>query len=151
MATEVKCAIYKGDPRVIDKKTILVKSLECKIVEPFDVVNPTILITNEKSIENCNYFVIGFRKYFKVDEFKTSNKMLQLRLHEDVLSTWMPKVYVVGAISNASEIISENMLQNYPMDVNKRVCRIKINNAFDQVREHPIIVVQTSQPIVNKV
>ena len=150
MATEVKCAVYKGDPRVIDKKTTLVKSLKCRIVEPFDVVNPTIIITNDKSVENCNYFVIGFRKYFKVDEFKTSNKILQIRLHEDVLSTWMPKVYVVGTISNASEIISENMQQNYPMDVNKRVCRIKINNAYDQIRNKPIIVVQTPQPIVNK-
>lgn len=150
MATEVKCAVYKGDPRVIDKKTTLVKSLECRIVDPLDIVNPTIIITNDKSVENCNYFVIGFRKYFKVDEFKSSNKMLQIRLHEDVLSTWMPKVYVVGTISNASEIISENMQQNYPMDVNKRVCRIKINNAYDQVRGKPIIVVQTPQPIVNK-
>ena len=150
MATEVKCAVYKGDPRVIDKKTTLVKSLKCRIVDPLDIVNPTIIITNDKSVENCNYFVIGFRKYFKVDEFKTSNKMLQIRLHEDVLSTWMPKVYVVGAVSNASEIISENMQQNYPMDVNKRVCRIKINNAYDQVRGKPIIVVQTPQPIVNK-
>ena len=50
--------------------------------------------------------------------------MLKIRLHEDVLSTWLPKVYVVGTISNASEIISENMKQDYPMDVNKRVCRI---------------------------
>ena len=150
MATEVKCAVYKGDPRVIDKKTTLVKSLKCRIVDPLDIVNPTIIITNDKSVENCNHFVIGFRKYFKVDEFKTSNKMLQIRLHEDVLSTWMPKVYVVGTISNASEIISENMQQNYPMDVNKRVCRIKINNAYDQVRSNPIIVVQTPQPIVNK-
>ena len=150
MATEVKCAVYKGDPRVIDKKTTLVKSLKCRIVDPLDIVNPTIIITNDKSVENCNYFVIGFRKYFKVDEFKTSNKMLQIRLHEDVLSTWMPKIYVVGTISNASEIISENMQQNYPMDVNKRVCRIKINNAYDQVRGNPIIVVQTPQPIVNK-
>ena len=150
MATEVKCAVYKGDPRVIDKKTTLVKSLECRIVDPLDVVNPTIIITNDKSVENCNYFVIGFRKYFKVDEFKSSNKMLQIRLHEDVLSTWMPKVYVVGTISNASEIISENMKQNYPMDVNKRVCRIKITNVYDQVRENPIIVVQSTQPILNK-
>ena len=150
MATEVKCAIYKGDPRVIDKKTILVKSLKCKIVDPLDIVNPTIIITNDNSVENCNYFVIGFRKYFKLDEFKTSNKMLKIRLHEDVLSTWMPKVYVVGTISNASEIISENMNQNYPMDVNKRVCRIKIDNAYDQVRSKPIIVVQTSHPIINK-
>lgn len=150
MATEVKCAIYKGDPRVIDKKTTLVKSLECKIVDPFDVVNPTIIITNDNSVENCNYFVIGFRKYFKLDEFKTSNKMLKIRLHEDVLSTWLPKVYVVGTISNASEIISENMQQNYPMDVNKRVCRIKIDNAYDQVRNKPIIVVQTAQPTIKK-
>ena len=150
MATEVKCAIYKGDPRVIDKKTTLVKSLECKIVDPFDIVNPTIIINNDNSVENCNYFVIGFRKYFKLDEFKTSNKMLKIRLHEDVLSTWMPKVYVVGTISNASEIISENMQQNYPMDVNKRVCRIKIDNAYDQVRSKPIIVVQSTQPILNK-
>ena len=150
MATEVKCAIYKGDPRVIDKKTILVKSLKCKIVDPLDIVNPTIIITNDNSVENCNYFVIGFRKYFKLDEFKTSNKMLKIRLHEDVLSTWLPRVYVVGTISNASEIISENMHQNYPMDVNKRVCRIKIDNAYDQVRSKPIIVVQTSQPIINK-
>lgn len=150
MATEVKCAIYKGDPRVIDKKTTLVKSLECKIVDPFDVVNPTIIITNDNSVENCNYFVIGFRKYFKLDEFKTSNKMLKIRLHEDVLSTWLPKVYVVGTISNASEIISENMQQNYPMDVNKRVCRIKIDNAYDQVRSKPIIVVQTAQPTIKK-
>ena len=150
MATEVKCAIYKGDPRVIDKKTTLVKSLECRIVDPFNVVDPSIIITNDNSVENCNYFVIGFRKYFKVGEFKTSNKMLKIRLHEDVLSTWMPKVYVVGTISNASEIISENMKQDYPMDVNKRVCRIKIDNLYDQVRSKPIVVVQTSQPIINK-
>lgn len=150
MATEVKCAIYKGDPRVIDKKTTLVKSLECRIVDPFNVVDPSIIITNDSSVENCNYFVIGFRKYFKVGEFKTSNKMLKIRLHEDVLSTWMSKVYVVGTISNASEIISENMKQDYPMDVNKRVCRIKIDNLYDQVRSKPIIVVQTSQPIINK-
>lgn len=150
MATEIKCAIYEGDPRVIDKKTKLIKSLECKIVDPLDVVDPTIIITNDESVEKCNYFVIGFRKYFKVDEFKTPNKMLKIRLHEDILSTWLPKVNVVGTISSASEIISENMLQDYPMDVNKRVCRIKINNAFDQVRSKPIIVVQTAQPTINK-
>ena len=150
MATEVKCAVYEGDPRVIDKKTALVKSLECRIVDPLDVVDPTIIITNDNSVENCNYFVIGFRKYFKVDEFKTANKMLRIRLHEDVLSTWLPKVFVVGTISNASEIISENMQQDYPKDVNKRVCRIKMTNAFDQVRTAPIIVVQTSQPRVDK-
>ena len=47
MATEVKCAVYKGDPRVIDKKTTLVKSLECRIVDPLDIVNPTIIIIDE--------------------------------------------------------------------------------------------------------
>ena len=150
MATEIKCAVYEGDPRVIDKKTTLVKSLERRIVDPLDVVNPTIIIPNDSSVENCNYFAIGFRKYFKVDEFKTANKMLRIRLHEDVLSTWLPKVFVVGTISNASEIISENMQQDYPKDVNKRVCRIKMTNAFSPVRTAPIIVVQTSQPRVDK-
>lgn len=151
MAVEVKCAVYRGDPRVIDKKPELIKSLECRIVKPFDIINPTIIIENDKNVENCNYFVIEKRKYFKAGEKKLGNKMLEIILHEDVLSTWMPKVFIVGAISNASEIVSENMKQNYPLDINTKISRILFaNNKFNTVTNNPIVIVQSPQTSINE-
>ena len=143
MAVEVKCCIYNGDPRIIDKKPTLVKSLECRFTDPIDMTNPLIFVEYSKEIERCNYFVINFRKYFKVKMIKESNRSLRITLHEDVLSTWLPRVYVIGEINNASKIVSENMIQDYDLDVNRKMSRIRISNAYEEITSNPITIVQS--------
>ena len=77
--------------------------------------------------------------------------MLEIILHEDVLSTWMPKVFIVGAISNASEIVSENMKQNYPLDINTKISRILFENSkFNTVTNNPIVIVQSPQTSIDE-
>lgn len=150
MAVEVKCCNYNGDPRVIDKKPQLIKTLECRITDPSEVVNPRILLTYTKEIERCNYFVIGFRKYFKETETKYNSRMIEISLHEDVLSTWMPRVYVIGIISNATEIVSEDVQQDYLLDAHRRISRIIAhgnNDGGDVLSDH-VIVVQSPQDFV---
>lgn len=143
MAVEVKCCIYNDDPRIIDKKPTLVKSLECRFTDPTDMTNPSIFVEHSKEIERCNYFVINFRKYFKVKMIKESNRSLRITLHEDVLSTWLPRVYVIGEINNASKIVSENMKQDYDLDVNRKMSRIRISNAYEEITSNPITIVQS--------
>lgn len=150
MGVEVKCCVYNGDPRVIDKKPTLVKSIVCRIPEPTNVVDTELLLTNTEDIERCNYFVIGFRKYFKDREIKTSSKMIRVMLHEDVISTWIPRVYIIGMISNASDIISKNVEQKYLLDSNKLVSRIAIRNGPGDVTNRHVIVVQSPQGWDNK-
>ena len=143
MAVEVKCCIYNNDPRIIDKKPTLVKSIECRFTDPTDMTNPSIFVEYSKEIERCNYFVINFRKYFKVKMIKESNRSLRITLHEDVLSTWLPRVYVIGEINNASKIVSENMKQDYDLDVNRKISRIRISNAYEEITSNPITIVQS--------
>ena len=143
MAVEVKCCIYNDDPRIIDKKPTLVKSLECRFTDPTDMTNPSIFVEYSKEIERCNYFVINFRKYFKVKMIKESNRSLRITLHEDVLSTWLSRVYVIGEINNASKIVSENMKQDYDLDVNRKISRIKISNDYGNLTDRPITIVQS--------
>ena len=74
---------------------------------------------------------------------KESNRSLRITLHEDVLSTWLPRVYVIGEINNASKIVSENMKQDYDLDVNKKMSRIRISNAYEEITSNPITIVQS--------
>ena len=143
MAVQVKCAKYDGDPRVIDKQPTLIDTLLCKITDPMEVMNPSLILTKTDNIKECNYFVIGFRKYFKTKEINMSNNMVEIRLHEDVLSTWLPKVKVKGVISVASEAVSLNANLGYFTDVNNKVSRIAFNNNYVDFQGDPLLVVQT--------
>ena len=150
MATEIKCAIYNGDLRVVNKKPTLVKSIECRITEPLDVLKPIILLNEDDDILKCNYFVIGHRKYFKVKLQRTPNKMLRIELNEDVISTWLPLVTIDGHITHASEIISENVEQDYLLDVNRIISRIVISNDYENVTSDPAIIAQCPLPSIIK-
>lgn len=150
MATEIKCAIYNGDLRVVNKKPTLVKSVECRITEPLDVLNPTIVLNEDDDILKCNYFVIGHRKYFKVKFHRTPNKMLKIELNEDVISTWLPLVTIDGHITHASEIISENVDQDYLLDVNRIISRIALSTNYGTVDSDPAIIAQCPFPSIIK-
>lgn len=147
MAVQVKCCIYNNDPRIIDKKPTLIKTLECRITDPTDMVNPSIFIEYSKEIEKCNYFVINFRKYFKVKLVKESNRSLRIYLHEDVLSTWLPRVYVIGEINNASKIISEDVEQKFLLNSNKHISRILANEFVGPPVKEPVTIIQSPQPV----
>lgn len=150
MATEIKCAIYNDDLRVVNKKPTLVKSVVCRITEPLDVLNPVILLNEDNDILKCNYFVIGHRKYFKVKLQRTPNKMLRIELNEDVISTWLPLVTIDGSITNASEIISENADQDYLLDVDRIISRIILGNNYENVTSEAAIIVQCPFPSIEK-
>ena len=145
MAVQVKCAKYTGDPRVIDKKPTLMDTLLCKITDPCDMFEPSILLTRTDKTKECNYFVIGFRKYFKVKEINESNNMVTIKLHEDVLSTWLPRCTVKGILNKISTDHTPYMDQGYPVETRYHLSRLKIINSYaDLNNERPLIVVQSS-------
>lgn len=146
MAVQVKCCIYNNDPRIIDKRPTLIKTLECRITDPMNMVDPIIFLEYSKEVEKCNYFVINFRKYFKVKLMKESNRSLRISLHEDVVSTWLPRVYVVGEIVNASKITSEDVEQKFLLNSNKHISRILANEFIGPVDDEPITIIQSPQP-----
>lgn len=146
MAVQIKCCKYDGDPRVIDKSPSLIITLEARIPEPFNVTDPELFLDNTTGVEDCNYFVINFRKYFKVSQKKVSNKMIRIKLHEDVISTWLPKVYVTGIIAHASEIVSDNVDQGYLTDVNRIISRVRFTTEHGPIRDNPLYVVQVARP-----
>lgn len=150
MAVQVKCYKYNDDPRVIDKSPTFVKSIECRIVEPFDVMDPTLIVDATDDISECNYFTVENRKYLKAGLVKTANKINRLKLHEDVLSTWMPRVWVVGTITHASQIVSEDVDQGYLTDVNRKISRIRISNGYEELTDDPMIIVQCPLPTITK-
>lgn len=150
MATEIKCAIYNGDVRVINKKPILIKSEICRITNPLDILNPVIIINADDEILKCNYFVIGHRKYTKIKHVLTSNNILKIHLNEDVISTWIPRVTITGNITHATEIISNNIDQNYLLDVNRIISRIKISNDYENVTGDAAIIAQCPLPTIMK-
>lgn len=144
MAVQVKCAKYTGDPRVIDKKPTLIETLECRITDPCDMFEPSIFLTRTNNTKECNYFVIGFRKYFKVKEINHSNNMVVIKLHEDVLSTWLPRCRVKGIINRISLLHHPDVNQGFLTDSKRHVSRIKIVNSYaDLNNERPLIVVQS--------
>ena len=149
MAVEIKCCKLAEDPRVINKTPITVASLECRIVNEQDTMNPVVYINNDNIIINCNYFVIGFRKYFKVKETRVSGNRIRLQLHQDVLSTWLPKVTIRGLVSKGCPIwdFNPDLHQDYTMEVKKRISRIKINNNYGEVTSKPAIIVQSPLPV----
>lgn len=148
MAVEVKCCKYNGDPRVINKKPETLKTIECRIPADMSVVTPHIFMNNDGTTADCNYFVIGFRKYFKVREERVVGNRLKIYLNEDVLSTWLPKVNVTGYISRSSDFKSEEIQQNYTLEARKKVSRIKINNNYEAVTSMPAIIIQSPLPTV---
>lgn len=150
MAVEVKCCKYNGDPRVINKKPELIKTLQCRMTEDQDVINQVIYVGNEGDIIDCNYFVIGFRKYFKVKDIRRAGNRIGIMLHEDVLSTWMPKVNVTGYISRASEIYSPGLNQDYEKLTMRKISRIRIDNGYGSITGNPAIIVQSPLPSVVK-
>lgn len=145
MAVEVRCCVYNGDIRVIDKKPIDIKTLECRITEDTDTITPTIYVTYDNDLDKCNYFVIGHKKYFKTSLKRVHNKRCKIQLHEDIISTWIPRVNVTGIIYNSQDTttVMQQMNQRYPTAVNKLVSRIKINNAYSEVSSQPAIIVQS--------
>lgn len=148
MSVEVKCCKYNGDPRVINKKPELIKTLKCRMTDDQDVINQIIYVSNEDDIIDCNYFVIGFRKYFKVKDIRKAGKRIGIMLHEDVLSTWMPKVNVTGYISSASYIRSDDLPQDYPLRVNRKISRLTFTNQYGEITGgHPAVIVQSPLPV----
>lgn len=143
MAIEVKCCVYLGDPRVIDKKPTLVKSLECKFTESTDNLDPIIFISYDKDIEKCNYFVIGHKKYFKVKLTNERSIRCRIKLHEDVISTWVPRVNIKGLIYNSQNYLLTDVDQGFVTEVKHRISRIKIPNNYGEVTSNPAIIVQS--------
>lgn len=148
MAVEVKCCKYNGDPRVIDKKPELIKTLQCRMTNDQDVINQIIYVSNEDDIIDCNYFVIGFRKYFKIKDIRKAGNRIGIMLHEDVLSTWMPKVNVTGYILRASKTRVQGLSQDYEKLTMRKISRIKINNEYSEITGMPAIIVQSPLPSV---
>ena len=143
MAVEVKCCVYLGDPRVIDKKPTLVKSISCKITESTDNLDPVIYIAYDSDIEKCNYFVIGHKKYFKVKLTNESNIRCRIKLHEDVVSTWVPRVNIKGIIYNSQNYLLTDVDQGFVTEVKHKISRIKISNNYENVTNRPAIIVQS--------
>ena len=148
MAVEVKCCKYNGDPRVIDKKPELIKTLQCRMTDDQDVINQIIYVSNENDIIDCNYFVIGFRKYLKIKDIRKAGNRIGIMLHEDVLSTWMPKVNVTGYISRASTTWVRGLSQDYEKLTIRKISRIRINNEYSEITGMPAIIVQSPLPSV---
>ena len=150
MAIQIKCCKFTGDPRLINKTPTTVANIECRIVNEQDTMNPVIYINNDNIVIHCNYFVIGFRKYFKVKETRVSGNRVKVQLHQDVLSTWMPKINIRGTVSRATRTplsLNEDLYQDYTMEVKKRISRIKINNNYGDVTSRPAIIVQSPLPV----
>lgn len=147
MAVQVKGGLYSGDPRVVDKSVTELVDLQCKITDPFDVMNPILILSKTNDLLKCNYFSIGHRKYFKVREIKTSNKMVKLILSQDVISTWLPRVNVTGTVFNATETVSENINQDYLTDVNMKFSRVRIDNDYGEIQDdEPVIIARCVLP-----
>lgn len=150
MAVEIKCCKLTEDPRLINKTPITVASIECRIVNEQDTMNPVVYMNNVSDVINCNYFVIGFRKYFKVKETRVSGNRIRLQLHQDVLSTWLPKVNISGLVSKGTRTqgdLNNDLQQDYTMEVKRRISRIAINNNYGQVTNRPAIIVQSPLPV----
>lgn len=145
MAVEVRCCIYNGDSRVINKNPTDIKLLQCRIVNDTDIINPTIYLEYDTDLDKCNYFVIGRRKYFKTRLKRVHNMRCEIQLHEDIISTWIPRVNIKGIIYNSQDTttIMQQMEQGYPVAVNKIISRIKINNNYGTVDSQPAIIVQS--------
>jgi len=152
MSIQVKAYHYFGDPRVINKHMAPGEPLtiECRITDPTDVMNPVLLVSDANSIEKYNYFTLGQRKYFKTGVTKVHNKMLKIRLHEDVLSTWMPYMQIYGKITNASMIDKYFLDQNYMKDVDHKISRLRISNNYEEVKTDPAIIIQSPLPTQDK-
>ena len=145
MAVEVRCCIYNGDMRVINKEPIEVKTLNCRIMEDSDTVDPMIYVEYDKELDKCNYFVIGHKKYFKTSLKRVHNARCKIQLHEDIISTWVPRVNISGMIYNSQDTntLLQHMNQEYPIAVNKLISRIKIDNGYGSVTSQPAIIVQS--------
>lgn len=151
MSIQVKAYVYTGDPRVINKHmTGNPLELECRITDPMNIMDPELFVQNANNIENYNYFTIGQRKYFKVTATKTHNNLIRIKLHEDVLSSWMPHVTVYGKILNASKTVSDEIDQGYITDVDTKISRIAFHNDFTgsvgESGDRPIIIIQCPLP-----
>lgn len=151
MSMQVKGYAYADDPRVVNKRmTSQPIVLECRITDPSDVVNPVLFLTVADGIENCNYFTLGQRKYFKTGQTRMSNNMIKIRLHEDILSTWMPFVHVHGKILNATQNPHLEIDQGYLRDVDTKISRVRISNAYEEVTNYPAIIIQSPLPAEDK-
>lgn len=147
MSTQVKAYQCLMDNRVINKRMISNPIIvECRITQPFDVVNPEIFVEDINGISGCNYFTIDQRKYFKSGITKTSNGMVRIKLHEDVLSTWMPYLSIKGKITKASQLATEYIDLDYLCEVPTKISRIAITNSYEEVLTDPAIIVQSPLP-----
>ena len=151
MSTQVKAYHTIMDNRVINKRMVSSPIItECRITDPFDVVNPEIFVEDIEGISGCNYFTIDQRKYFRSQVRKVSNGMVRIKLHEDVLSTWMPFVTVKGKITNATQAVSDHIDLDYLCEVPTKISRIAITNGYEEVLTDPAIIVQSPLPCEDK-
>ena len=147
MSTQVKAYQCLMDNRVINKRMISDPIiLECRITEPFNVMDPEIFVEDVEGISGCNYFTIDRRKYFKSKITKVSNGMVRIKLHEDVLSTWMPYLSIKGKITNASQAASDYIDLDYLCEIPTKISRVAITNGYEEVLTDPAIIVQSPLP-----
>ena len=147
MAIRVKAYKYDGDNRVINKQMATqATTIECRITDPQDIMNPELILEKINDINTLNYFTIGNRKYFKTGLVEMNNKMVKIRLHQDVLSTWMPFVNIKGKILNATKITNEYIDLGIPLEIYTKIVRVPIHSKYEELRSDPAIILQSPLP-----
>lgn len=147
MAVRVKAYVYKDDNRVINKQMYgTAKVIECRVTDPQDIMNPELILNKVEGIENYNYFTVKNRKYFKTGLVEMNSNIVKIRLHEDVLSTWMPFVDVKGKILNATKTSNEYIDLGIPTEIDSKIVRLAIHNSYEEVTNDPAIIVQSPLP-----
>lgn len=138
---------WRGDPKIVYKNVSFDSGHDCKVVDTFDVIGPTLIM--DGLIQDANYAKIYDRNYYIIDRQFINNDRTVLKLTEDVLSTWYDKCTIEGTIIKSSENYNADLKQDLPLQVNTKIRRIMFDDNKEQI-EGATIIMQTPLPVYVK-
>lgn len=132
---------------VVKKNISYVGEIDCKVTDDISIANPRLLIS-EGNLYNkkINYAKLFGRYYFIDSVIKTNNKMVEVTLREDYLSTLFNYVDITGTIVKSAYSYNSDLNQRIPVQVNKQIRRVVFDENKAEI-EGRIIVAQTPLPV----
>lgn len=108
------------DKKVVDKTSYydsenpLVTLTGVKFKDDVNIIDPVLYVNYNEDLFRCNYFHIGtVHRFYFLEDIITTNNGLYLKLHEDVLMSYL------GQIKNMSGIVSRQE-KRYDMYLNDK-------------------------------
>lgn len=149
---DIDVGYYNGSPQVIKKRIDTGRRITGVFKQPYSLMNPVVQIQDTMVFEGLrkndyNYMVIDGKSYYVTGWEAVQSKLVEVRLHLDVLRTYQNQILNMNVMLDRSSSSSEKDIADsmYPLSAGKNYSVKEFPRAFSDKEDQGTYVLVAAQ------